>query len=137
MIQKLTKGLTTIIMVCVIATAFMFVLPVTIDAQGSDSLLWGNTESEVGNAIGLGNRDPRIIAAGIINVILGFIGIIAVVIVLFGGFKWMTAGGNDDKIGEAKGLLSAGIIGLVIVLASWGLSKFVLDLMYNATGAQG
>ncbi len=136
MMKKITKSLTAIIMVSFIMTAFMFVLPVAVNAQ-ADNLLWGNTEGRVGNSIGLGDEDPRVIAAGIINVILGFIGIIAVVIVLLGGFKWMTAGGNEDKIGEAKGLLSAGVIGLVIVLASWGLAKFVLDLMYNATGATG
>ena len=45
----------------------------------------------------------------------------------------MTGGGNEDKIGEAKNLLTAGIIGLVIILASWGLAKFVIDLLYNAT----
>ncbi len=134
MIQKLTKSLKGIIMVCVIATVFMFVLPISVNAESADDLLWGGTQDEVGNVIGLGNRDPRVIAAGIINVALGFLGIIAVVIVLMGGFKWMTAGGNDDKVGEAKKIISSGVVGLVIILASWGLAKFVLGLMYNATG---
>ncbi len=50
----------------------------------------------------------------------------AVVIVLVGGFKWMTAGGNEEKVGAAKKLLVGGLIGLVIVLLAWGISTWVL-----------
>lgn len=85
--------------------------------------------------IALGDDDPRTIAATVINVILTLLGIIAVVIVLLGGFKWMTAGGNEDKVAEAKKLLGAGVIGLVIILAAWGISKFILNALFEATGA--
>jgi Zn-dependent protease with chaperone function len=132
MMRKLKKSLAIITMASfVIAVAFCLALPVSVHA--GTNLLWGNEETNIEKAIGLGSKDPRIIAANIINVILGFLGIIAVVIILLGGFKWMTAGGNDDKIGEAKGLLTAGVIGLVIILASWGLAKFIVNLLYNAT----
>ena len=56
----------------------------------------------------------------IINVALGFLGIIAVVIVLMGGFKYMISGGNEEKVGEAKKLIVSGIIGLAIILSAWG-----------------
>lgn len=82
---------------------------------------------------GLGERDPREIAASIINIMLGFLGILAVVIILIGGFKWMTAAGNEDQVGEAKKIIVAGIIGLVIILASWGIASFVLNSLLNAT----
>lgn len=107
-------------------------------AQGpADNLLWGGTETNVDAALGLGNEDPRTLAASIVNVALGFLGIIAVVIVLLGGFKWMTAAGNEDKIEEAKGLITSGIIGLIIILMSWAIAKFVIDLIYTKTGATG
>jgi len=91
----------------------------------------------VNNDINLGQNDPRGIAATVINIILTLLGIIAVVIVLLGGFKWMTAGGNEDKVSEAKKLLGAGVIGLVIILAAWGISSFILQQLGNATGANG
>ena len=87
-----------------------------------------------GDAIVLGNKDPRTMVTQIINVALTLLGIVAVVIVLLGGFKWMTAGGNEDKVGEAKKILGAGVIGLVIILAAWGIAAFVLNVMMNATG---
>ena len=89
--------------------------------------------NEVGAEIDLGNTDPRTMVASIINVAMGFLGIIAVVIILAGGFKWMTAAGNEDKIDEAKKLMSAGIIGLVIVLSAWAIAQFVVSQLVTAT----
>lgn len=87
--------------------------------------------------IGLGDSDPREIAANIIQILLGLLGIIAVVIILVGGFKWMTAAGNEDKVTEAKKLLGAGIIGLLIVLAAWALAMFIIARFLYSTGAEG
>ena len=56
------------------------------------------------------------------------------IIILLGGFKWMTAGGNEDKVGEAKKLIIAGVIGLIIILASWGIATFVINALVSATG---
>ncbi|HWR00204.1 MAG TPA: hypothetical protein VN397_05185, partial [Candidatus Methylomirabilis sp.] len=64
--------------------------------------------------IRLGSGDVRQTAARLINVALGFLGIIAVVIVLIGGFKYMVSGGNEEKTSEARRLIVSGIIGLAI-----------------------
>jgi len=89
--------------------------------------------NEISNTIQLGSEDPRTIIARIINTAMMFLGIVAVVIILLGGFKWMTAAGNEDKVSEAKKLMGAGVIGLVIILASWGIASFVLNQLVNAT----
>ena len=103
----------------------------------ADSLLWGGTRDDVEASLGLGNEDPRDIIASVVSVLLGFLGIIAVLIILFAGFRWMTAGGNEDNVSSAKKMMTAGVIGLVIVLASFGLSQFVIEALYDATGATG
>ena len=97
--------------------------------------LWGNTaiQANVQSVTGLGNADPRAIAASVIKVLLGFLGIIAVMIILYAGFLWMTAAGNDDKISTAKSMMSAGIIGLIIVLAAFGIATFVMNALVTAT----
>ncbi|MFA5318522.1 MAG: pilin [Patescibacteria group bacterium] len=98
------------------------------------SAAWGCLgESGTQNAIGLGSSDPREIAARVINILLGFLGIIAVVLILVGGFMWMTAAGNDDKVATAKKVMVAGVIGLVIVLAAFGIAKFVVSALLGAT----
>ncbi|MDD5340930.1 MAG: hypothetical protein PHC97_00660 [Patescibacteria group bacterium] len=84
-------------------------------------------------AIGLGTRDIRATVASIINVMMGLLGIIAIVIILVGGFKWMTAMGNEDAVKSAKSLLFQGVIGLVIVLSAYAIANFVVGSILNAT----
>jgi hypothetical protein len=108
-----------------IIPAFVFVLP----AQAQI-----NIGSQHAQNIGLGNRDPKSIIVGVIQVILGFLGLLAVIIILIGGFKWMTSGGSDDKVAEARKLIVSGIIGLLIVLAAWGISLWVIGIIATQTG---
>lgn len=89
-----------------------------------------------GSSIGLGSTDVRSTIAAIIKVAMGLLGIIAVVIVLIGGFKWMTAGGNEDQVGEAKKWIFSGVIGLAIILSAYALASFVITQLVSATTGQ-
>ena len=83
--------------------------------------------------IGLGGQDIRTTIASIIRTAMGLLGIVAVVIILIGGFTWMTAGGNDEKVGEAKKWIFAGIIGLAIILSAYALANYVINSLITAT----
>ncbi len=93
-----------------------------------------NIGLDYGNNIGLGNNDPITMTTNVINLVLGLLGLIAVVIILIGGFKWMTAGGNEDRVGEAKKMITQGLIGLVIILAAWGIASWVIGIIAEQTG---
>ncbi|OGH71838.1 MAG: hypothetical protein A2921_00850 [Candidatus Magasanikbacteria bacterium RIFCSPLOWO2_01_FULL_43_20b] len=82
---------------------------------------------------GLGKQDVRTTISNIIRVALGLLGIVAVVIMLVGGFEWMTAGGDDEKVGTAKKRIFAGILGLAIILSAYAIARFVLEQLYTAT----
>jgi len=87
-----------------------------------------------GSALGLNKtNDLKGTIANIINIALGFLGIVAVIIILAGGFKWMTAGGNEDSVGEAKKMITGGVIGLVVIFAAWAIASFVLSSLQSAT----
>lgn len=86
-----------------------------------------------GTSSGLGSTDIRTTIASIINVALGLLGIVALVIVLFGGFKWMTAGGNDDQVGEARKIIISGVVGLAVIFSSYAIANFVLEQLGSAT----
>ena len=88
-----------------------------------------------GTFTGLGTRDLREGVMTIVTILLGFLGIIAILLILWGGFVWMTAGGNEDKVGQAKKIISAGIIGLIIIFISFALATFVIEQLISATGA--
>ncbi len=87
----------------------------------------------VQSTIKLGSGDVRQTAARIINVALGFLGIVAVVIVLLGGFKYMISGGEQAKVDEARKLIISGIIGLAIILSAWAITSFVISRLLSAT----
>ena len=88
---------------------------------------------EYGTITGLGTRDIRETVAAIINVALGLLGIVAVVIIVAGGFLWMTAGGNEEKLDKARKMIFSGIIGLAIILSAYAIARFVIDKLVAAT----
>ncbi|PIY96861.1 MAG: hypothetical protein COY66_02370 [Candidatus Kerfeldbacteria bacterium CG_4_10_14_0_8_um_filter_42_10] len=87
------------------------------------------------STLGLGSSDLQTTVIAIIQWVLGLLGLVAVIMILLGGFKWMTAGGNEEKIESAKKLLTAAIIGLVIVLLAWAIVIFALGVLQNTSGA--
>lgn len=131
--QKLFKHATALAMVLLIMTPVFAFVALPAHAAAIDP--FGGNGSNINSNLGLGNKGPQEIAASVLNILMGFLGIVAVIIILMGGFKWMTAGGGEDKIAEAKKMITAGVIGLLIVLAAWGITIFVLNSLLNATGA--
>ena len=87
----------------------------------------------VDESLVLGARDPRQIAVQIINIFLGILGVIAVSLVIYGGFLWMTSEGNEDQVSKAKNVLKNALIGLAIILASWGIVTFIFRSLLPIT----
>ena len=101
---------------------FSGALPALAAGFDDDPILGGLNYATIA---GWGTQDLRVSIARTIRIILGFLGIIAVVIVIWAGLRWMTAGGNEDKVTKAKGILTAGLIGLFIILAAYAIATFV------------
>ncbi len=110
----------------------LFTLPAL--AQTNPNAFFGVDAVNNGLQNSLAEGDPRAMIGRIINFALGFLGVIAVGLILFGGFKWMTAAGNEDKVSEAKQLLGAGVIGLIIILAAWAIATYMITAMSSAIG---
>lgn len=106
--------------------------PIGVSAQMDSSDLWGSGTAEIYTEEGFSESDPREIVARIIKIALGFLGSIAVILIVLAGFKWMTAAGNEDKIAESKKLMSAAVVGLVIILMAFALTTFLIDSVIGA-----
>ena len=61
----------------------------------------------------------------IISYILAFLGIFFLVITIYSGFQWMTAGGNEEKVKIARTRAFNAIIGLIIVMAAYAITFFI------------
>lgn len=107
----------------------LLALPATVSAANVNLGLTPDVEA----ALGLGTQDVRVTIARIINVFMGLLGIVAVCIILYGGFLWMTAAGNEDRVEKAKKLIVAGVIGLAIILSAYAIARFVVTSLINAT----
>lgn len=75
--------------------------------------------------------------ARLIRTVITLLGILAVIFVMYGGFSFMTAGGNDDKVKRARKILTSAVIGLVIVLSSFAIVQFVLGQLSSALESGG
>lgn len=111
-------------------------LAITNQALAGDSGWWKTVSNGgldvVGNAYTTDEpQDPRIIVSDIIKIILGFLGILAVVLILYAGFKWMLSRGNEEEVSSAKRILVTGVIGLIIILAAFLIANFVINRIYG------
>ena len=95
------------------------------DPQGPD--MFGL--EPIGQNIGLASTDIRLIVARIIRAVLGLLGIIAIVIMMYAGFTIMTAGGNEEKIIKGKKTMINGVIGIAIILSSFAIVQFLINML--------
>ena len=99
--------------------------------------VFAQTDELVGVAAdsGFGTSDLITIIGTIIKVFLGLLGIIFLVLVIYSGFLWMTAGGDDKQVERAKKTLINAVVGIVIVLFSYAIASFIVNALLDATGA--
>ena len=84
-----------------------------------------------------GNSNLATIISILIQTILGFLGIVFLVLTIMSGFKWMTSEGNDAEIKKAKDSLKSSIIGLLIVIAAYTITYSVFTYLPFASNGSG
>lgn len=87
----------------------------------------------IGTQIGLGESDLKATVINIIRLILGLMTLIAVTMIIYGGFRWLTAAGNEENVEKAKKIISAAVIGLIVILLAWAIVIFVARTTANVT----
>lgn len=61
----------------------------------------------------------------IIGIILSFVGVIFLILIIYGGISWMFSAGNEQKVEKAKNIIINAVIGLVIVFAAYFITDFI------------
>jgi cysteine-rich repeat protein len=87
-----------------------------------------------GESTGLGTTDIRVTIAKIIRAAFGLLGIVALGLMIYGGYTYMTAAGDENKITTARKILINSVIGLAIILSAFSITQFVLNKLADATG---
>lgn len=105
------------------------VLAMSAVASAQSGFLGGGASESVPTAVleGTGGQGSlRALALTIINFFLGFLGLIAVIMIIYAGVLYVTAAGAEDQTGKAKKIIMYAIIGLLIVLLSWAIVNTIL-----------
>lgn len=76
--------------------------------------------------------DPIKVIRGLIRLILVIAFILAFVMLIVGGIRWILAGGDEKAVGSARGTITAALIGLVIVLVAYAIIRLV-EVFFNVT----
>jgi hypothetical protein len=68
----------------------------------------------------------------IVNLLSAVVGVVAVIMIIFGGFRYITSGGNDTSVTSAKNTILYAIIGLVVVALAQLIVRFTLSKLTNS-----
>ncbi|HRY63489.1 MAG TPA: pilin [Patescibacteria group bacterium] len=86
-------------------------------------------------SVNLGSKPPAIttMIGKILYGVLGLLGVVCLLLVIYAGIKWMLAEGNEETISEARKIIFYAIIGLVITMGAYALSYFVINNVWEST----
>ncbi len=103
--------------------------------SGSNSASGSSSGSNCGTAGTSGNTESALgkVASNVTKIFTIIVGAISVIMIIYGGFRYITSGGASDKVGSAKNTLIYAIIGLIIV----ALANVIVSVVINQASQQG
>lgn len=114
----------------IVVSCFFFFGATEVLAQTSDL-------DVAANAAGLENSNLLQTIGILINIFLGLLGVIFLIILLYAGFLWMTAGGSAEQVEKAKKFMINAVIGLIIMLAAYAITQFIMGALQRSFNAGG
>ena len=124
----------------IVATTMLVSVPVAVSAQTTQAQPPSISQQldaagRAGFGISSSTASTRFIPVlnAIIGVFLGFVGTIAFIVFLMGGFLWMTARGNTDQVDRAKKYMFNGTLGVIIIIMAYSLAFFLTEFVFKAT----
>jgi amino acid transporter len=75
-------------------------------------------------------KDIRLVVAGIIRFALGLVGTIMLLLMLYAGFLWFSAQGNDEQVQKAKKTVLNAVIGMVLIAMTYTILVFVFRTIF-------
>jgi len=114
-----------LVTILIFSAILFFVKPVF--AQGYVSELQRQMDATAGTQGGkLGAAsDPRMIAAVVINIFIGLLGLLTTAYMVYAGFLMLTSNGNEEKMSISRNMIKNGVIGLVIIFSAYGITRTI------------
>ncbi len=107
---------------------FIYVYNIVFAGSASEGL---NTTADIGYGGSAPIQSLPEAIGRFVGAILAFVGVAFLILMIYGGFTWMTARGNEQEVEKAKDLITQAIIGLVIVLSAYAITAYVSDIIFG------
>jgi hypothetical protein len=104
----------------------LFLMPVVKAATLRDAFQGQLSTVGTGSGFNVGQRNVEPIIGTLISVALSFLGVIFLILMIYGGYMWMTAAGNEEKAKKARALIQAAVLGLIVVVGAYAITVFVM-----------
>jgi hypothetical protein len=97
----------------------------------ADTSLTSSANDDTINIVAKGSGDKLAgltvgsIISGAISLVMILVSVVFFFILVMGGLKWVTSGGDEKKVGEARSQITNGLIGLAIVFAAFAIMKLI------------
>lgn len=128
------KKIKFLLFLFIAAAGLTFLVNQALAATPSVNEMFGGSGSNFAETAGFSTINLVLLIARLIRAFLTVTGIIAVVFIIYAGFRWTTAGGDDTKVKKAKDILKNAVIGLVIIFSSFIVAQFVISQITGAVG---
>lgn len=69
--------------------------------------------------------NPTQAVTQIVQWVLSFVGVMFLILMIYGGFTWMTSGGNQESIKKAQKIVGSAVVGLIIVLSAYAITLYI------------
>ena len=108
-----------------------FIAPIAVAAEDKDAKTLFNsslneTAGETGHiGIKMSNAGALGAVGLVISVALSLLGVVFLILMIYGGFVWMNSRGNEQDVEKAKNIIRNSIVGLLIVVAAYGITVFI------------
>ena len=123
-------GKKNLLVVIFIVLAFVFIFSSVVLAEDKYGLE-ATTKEGFGKVPSEAEADIPSIIGTIVGALLSFIGILFFVLVIYGGYLWMTARGNEEQVGKSISIITQAAIGLIIVAAAYLITRFLGETILN------
>lgn len=105
------------------------------NAQGGILDGLDTTAGQAGYTVGSGDPIKTLpnIIGNTLRGLIGLLGVIFMILIIYGGVMWMTAAGNEEKVAKAKKIISQATIGLAVIVVAYAITEMIFTILIDAS----
>lgn len=116
---------------------FSLFSPALVEASGAKQKFTTSLEKTAGSeGAGYSNnqlrQEPAVMIGRLVKTILALIGMLLLILLIYGGFIWMNSHGNETEVKRAQSIIQNALIGVVVVLMAYAITQLFFNLWFDS-----